>query len=226
MRLFATLAFALLTTPVMACEKPVCAVDPDRLDLARLLTFDDQPSGFGPGIRLDDLLVLEGAIFGERFYGQTAVAQGTFDLIEGRPIAPLTVIAGAPGQNLSITRLYDTNVLNGDGPAGYPATEATGEGAIAVQFDTAQSALAFDIRGGEGGISQVSFLRWDGSLIARLTLNPLAEKRYGFQRFNGIADIAGLLIESADPQGQALDNLAFDRQPALSALPKINPPQG
>ena len=91
----------------------------------------------------------------------------------------------------------------GYGTAGFPKRDAQGEGAIAVQFDRDQPALAFDLRGGEGGTAQVQFLRRDGSVITTLQLGPLAE------------DIAGFVLTNSDDQGLALDNLRFGPPPDL-----------
>ena len=207
----ATLAFAacMLAAPAAACDAPVCVVDPDSLNLPRVITFDDLPSSFGPGRQVETVLVQDGAQFGERFAGQVAMADGNFDRIKGEAAAPLTVLPGAPGQTLGVLRLMATSVLHGHGPAGFPKHEAAGEGAIAFVFDHDQSALALDIRGGEQGEAMLTFLARDGRRIHSLTLGPLSEQSYGFQRSDDLPDIAGVLIENADPEGIALDNIRF-----------------
>ena len=133
-----------LTNPLRACDAAICVVDPDTLALTQIITFDDLPSSFGPGRLVDDVLVVPGAQFGERFAGQSRDTLGFFDHITGVPLAPLVAISGGPGETLSITRMSDTNVLNGFGPARYPKRDAQGEGAIAVLFDRDQSALSFE----------------------------------------------------------------------------------
>ena len=220
MRLIPTLALAasLAALPAAACETPVCLVGADTLSLARVITFDDQPSSFGVGRQIDGLLIQPGVSFGERFAGQTLSREGNFDRVGGTARTPLTLLPGAPGQTLGILRLMATSVLHGHGPEGFPKPEATGEGAIAVLFENDQSALAFDIRGGELGEARVTFLRRDGRPIHTLRLGPLAGASYGFQRLDDIADIAGLVIENSDPEGIAMDNLRFERNATLSLL--------
>ncbi|SFM40179.1 hypothetical protein [Shimia aestuarii] len=220
MRQLAALLFgtSLLATASAACEAPICVVDADTLFLARTITFDDQPSSFGVGRQVEDVLIQPGVSFGERFAGQSLTREGNYDRVGGTALAPLTVIPGAPGQTLGILRLMATSVLHGHGPEGFPKREATGEGAIAALFENDQSAIAFDIRGGEQGEATVTFLRRDGHPIHSLRLGPLAEATYGFKRRDDISDIAGLVIENADPEGIALDNLRFDRNAVLSLL--------
>lgn len=194
-----------------ACAAPVCLVSRDHLALAHVITFDDIQSGFGIGHPIDTLLIRPGARFGERFSGQTLTPEGDFDRVSGAALSPLTAIPGAPGATLGALRLGPTIVLQGNGPRAFPRTEAVGEGAIAVEFDNDQAALAFDLRGGEAGSLEVTFLRRDGSEIARLVLSPLHEESYGFARQGNISDIAGILITNTDPQGVAIDNVAFDK---------------
>ncbi|PSL21765.1 hypothetical protein [Shimia abyssi] len=209
---------SLFATAAIACDTPVCVVDAETLALARTITFDDQPTSFGVGRQVEHVLVQPGVSFGERFLGQTLSREGTYDRITGQAVGPLTILPGAPGETLGILRLMATSVLHGHGPEGFPNPEATGEGAIAVLFEHDQSALAFDIRGGEKGHATVAFLRRDGTHIHTLRLGPLSEMTYGFQRIDDIPDIAGLIIENADPEGIALDNLRFERNAVLSLL--------
>ena len=123
---------------------------------------------------------------------------------------------GAAGQNLSVVRFGGTTVLNGYGTAGYPKREAQGEGAIAVLFDENQSALAFDLRGGEAGVALVSFMRRDGSLIGVVPIDPTGEFTVAFARDRGIDDIAGIIVTNTDPQGLAIDTLRFGKPPEIS----------
>lgn len=221
MRLYLSLLalfLALFPRLATACEQPVCVVDPETLALTRIVTFDDMPSSFGPGRLVDDVLVTNGVQFGERFAGQLRGALGFYDQITGTPLAPLVAIGGGPGETLSITRMSGTNVLNGFGPARYPKRDAQGEGAIAVLFDKDQSALSFDLRGGEDGAAMLQFLRRDGSVIHEMEVRPVGEHGFGFVRSNGTADIAGFVMTNADPQGLAMDNLRFEPPQQMGAL--------
>lgn len=199
-----------------ACGAPVCVVDPNSLSLTRIITFDDTKSGNGPGHLISELLVLDGAVFGEHFAGQTVQPNGDHDQISGPALPPLTVLPGAPEQNLSVVYLRGNNVLNGYGVAGFPKRKGQGEGAISFLFDEDQSSLAFDIRGGESGTAHVIFLSRDGMTIAALDLPPVGEHAYGFIRSNGAKDIAGVVLTNVDPQGLALDNVRFGKPPDLS----------
>ncbi len=216
MQILRVLAIALIPVPALACGAPVCLVGPDTLLLPQVISFDNIQSGAGPGFNVDDILPLRGAAFGERFAGQSVAANGPHDRIEGTAFGPLTLVPGAKGQNLSVVHFGGNTMLNGYGPAGYPKREAQGEGAIAVLFDQDQSALAFDLRGGEAGVALVQFIRRDGSLIGTVPVEPTGEFAVGFERARGIADIAGIIITNTDPQGLAIDTLRFGKPPELS----------
>lgn len=225
------LALSCLTVPLLpnalwACDAEICVVDPDTLALTKIITFDDLPSSFGPGRLVDDVLVVPGAQFGERFAGQSRDTVGFFDQITGTAEAPLVAISGGPGETLSVTRMSDTNVLNGFGPARYPKRDAQGEGAIAVLFDRDQSALSFDLRGGEDGTARLLFLRRDGSVVQDLEVNSVREHGFGFVRSNGAADIAGFVLTNGDPQGLAMDNLRFEPPQQMGTLPHVIAPAG
>ena len=209
------LLLALLPLPALACETPVCLVDPDTLVLMRVIDFDDQPSGWDPGHKIDEELRLGGASFAERFAGQTLGANGDFDTVTGEALPPLTLVPGRPGQTLSVVSLNGSNTLNGFGPAGFPRHNAQGEGAIAVLFERDQPAFSFQLLGGEKGTARIQFLRRDGTLIHAMTVSDLARGGLGFWRQKGVADIAGFVITNQDPQGIAIDDLRFGPPPQL-----------
>lgn len=200
----------------MACERPVCLVDPESLNLPRIITFEDVRSGMGPGHLISDVLEMDGAVFGERFAGQSVSPAGNHDEITGDALNPLTVMPGDRWQNLSVVFLEGNNILNGYGVAGFPKRHAQGEGAISFLFDADQSALSFQIRGGEDGTARAIFLSRDGQVIDSLELRQTGEHPFGFVRRSGAADIAGVLFTNTDPQGLALDNLRFGKNPDLS----------
>ncbi len=200
----------------LACGAPVCLVNPEELVLPKVITFDDVQSGAGPGRNIDDVLPLPGATFGERFAGQRVQVSGSHDEVTGQALGPLTMMPGASGQNLSLVKVYGNNVLNGYGAAGFPKRDGQGEGAIAALFDQDQSALAFDLRGGEAGVALVSFYRRDGTLIGQVPVEPTGEFSVGFLRSTGEADIAGFVVTNSDPQGIAIDTLRFGKIPELS----------
>lgn len=216
MRLCWVIGFFLSAQSVLACGAGVCIANPEELGLTRIITFDEAHSTRGPGQLIQNVLVMDGAVFGERFAGQIVEASGDHDQIKGPALKPLTVMPGANGENLSIVYFDGNNVLNGYGVAGYPKRRAQGEGAISFLFDEDQSALAFQVRGGEAGQARATFFSRDGTTIAAIDLPPLGEHHYGFIRADGISDIAGIVITNKDPQGIALDNLRFGKSPGLS----------
>jgi hypothetical protein len=211
-------AAILMSVPqvMWACDAPICQVDPNGLALTRTITFEDQRATMGPGRLINDVLVLPGAVFAERFHGQSIVFIGDHDSVYGAASAPLTPLAGRPGQTMSLVMMGQNNVLNGYGPAAFPRRTGQGEGAISVMFDADQPALAFDLRGGEGGLAQVQFLRRDGSIISQLSVRQVSEYAVGFKRKDGVSDIAGFVLMNVDPQGLAIDNLRFGPPAHLS----------
>lgn len=206
----------LSSAAALACDQAVCIANPEELGLTRIITFEDALSTRGPGHQISNVLVMDGAAFGERFAGQSVEALGDHDRITGSALAPLTVMPGASGENLSIVYFDGNNVLNGYGVAGFPKRHAQGEGAISFLFDEDQSALSFQLRGGEAGNAIATFFSRDGTTLAILDLPPTGEHHYGFTRANGISDIAGIIVTNTDPQGIALDNLRFGKSPGLS----------
>lgn len=216
MKLFAALLFALAPLPALACDAAVCIVDPNSLALPDIITFDDTRAGFGPGYLVDDVLVLGGARFGERFAGQMLAARGAHDWVTGAAAGPLVLLPGAEGQNLSVVHFSGISILNGYGRAGFPKRDGQGEGAIAILFDRDQSALSLHLRGGEEGQADVMFLRRDGTLLAQVPVRPLGEFAYGFLRMQGGGDIAGVVVTNTDPQGIAIDTIRFGKTPDLS----------
>lgn len=211
MRQLVACILALLPLPVLACGMPVCLVDPDSLALPRIIDFKQTRSGAGPGHPVDDVLVLNGARFAERFAGQTLGVEGTHDAVEGPAFAPLTLLSGAAGQNLSVVSFMGVTVLTGYGPAGFPNRDGHGEGAIAFLFDEDQSAFSLHLRGGEQGSAEVLILRRDGSLLSVVPVSPVGERSVGFLRVQGGEDIAGVVLNNTDPQGIAIQTIRFGK---------------
>jgi hypothetical protein len=211
------LAAALMLAPfrALACDAAVCRVDPDTLVLAQIIHFDDHPSGWDPGYRIDETLILPGASFAEHFAGMVLTPNGDFDAFTGMALPPLTLLPGAPGQTLSVVHMLGSNILNGFGPAGYPHVQAQGEGSIAILFDEDQPALALQILGGEDGEAVIQFWSRAGVLIHTEVIATKGPLSLGFERAGNLSDIAGLLITNTDPQGLAIDNLRFGPAPGM-----------
>lgn len=208
MRNWLAICFGLVPFAADACDRPVC-LSADAVRMVHHVTFDDQPSAMGPGRQINGVLTMPGASFGERFEGQSLLDDRSFDLVTGPGAAPLTLIPGEMGHNLSILRLPGTNVLSGDGPLGFPDEGATGEGSVAVLFDQDQAAMRLALRGGEGGRVLLIFLGRDGRVIDSHTIGELSESTLTFIRQENVEDIAGVVLSNRDPEGIALDALSF-----------------
>ena len=126
--------FLIWPAGALACDRPVCGVDPQELSLARLVDFEDMAGGYGPGRLYRQVIEADGVSFGEHLAGQSRGADGPYDRIDGPATPPLRLGDVPRGALLSITRVGKSSVLNGQGPAGYPKREAEGEGAIAILF--------------------------------------------------------------------------------------------
>lgn len=212
-------ALAITATPALSCDRAVC-LSAEPIRLAQVITFDDQRSAPGPGHPVTGLLSTDGAEFGEMFAGQSLlVSDEVFDAVTGTASAPLTLLAGPENQNLSILRLPASNVLSGDGPRGFPRHDATGEGAVSILFAQDHAALRLDLMGGEGGTLTVLFLRRDGTLIDVHEITNLTEGPLYFARRDASEDIAGVTLWNRDPEGIALDGVAFGSATQTSKAP-------
>jgi hypothetical protein len=171
--------------------------------------FEGFAAASGAGVNYDAVVGNSNVSFAERFAGQTLGVSGDFDTLSGSPTGPLSLVVGAPDQNLSLLISGGSNVITGLGPLGYPSFGAVGEGALSFLFDVDQGEFGFQLVGGDGGSADVSFFRRDGSLISTIAVSGLASAFYGFQRDGGLTDIAGVSITNTDGAGIGLDNLRF-----------------
>lgn len=198
-------------------------------ELTERVDFELLPRRAEPGISLDHPIYAPGAWLGERFAGQFLVeaAAGHDRLAPGAPGAPLAIAAGAPGRNLSVAfhRGFGSNAVFPLGPAGFPAIDARGEGALAVLFESDQHAFALRIhaeypdplgaRRGSGRVDLLVFSR-DGSLIGRTGFVPgSGVTGFGLRRTGQVHDIAGFLVLNSDPGGIAIDDILFALPPPL-----------
>lgn len=176
------------------------------------------PGGPGVGTNYDNMLIINGVGFGERFAGQTISALGNFDQIGGAPTAGLNLLPGNPGHNLDVFDSPAGPVLAGVGTLGFPEFDAIGEGAVSLLFSTDQSEFGFRLAGGNGGNAYVSFFRNDGSLIQSFTLSSLPiVAGFGFARDGGVHDIRGVSIWNDDVTGFGF---AAFRHDVASAVPE------
>lgn len=195
-------------TAARACGAALCLVDPESVGFARVIAFDDLPSGNGPGRPHAGPMARPGATFGERLAGQELADADGFDTVTGRPLPPLTLLPG--GTELTVTRVYGTTLLNGLGPTGYPRDDAVGEGAIAWRFDRDQPGFELTIRGGEDGTATIAAFARDGRPIGTAILSGLAENRVAVLRDGLVPDIAAVVLTNRDPAGIALERIRFE----------------
>jgi hypothetical protein len=203
--LIAALAFA----GTKAGAAPINLIFPNQLNVTDRIDFNGVPLG-----NHNEIIVLSGASFGERFAGQIRSSNGVFDVLSGSPTRPLSLVAGAALRNLEISDNpagpAGNRVLDGLGPRGFPNFNARGEGSVAVLFGVDQSEFGLDILQADGGSAFLSFFRRDGSLIDRITLDDLTDGTVAFRRAGDVQDIAGFSIFNNDPGGLAFDNLRFN----------------
>ena len=109
--------------------------------------------------------------------------------------------------------------MYGLGCKGYPNSNATGEGSVAVLFPSPQSQFKFDIVGSDGGGSAtLNFFREDGSSIGSIVITP-TDQTYGFRHTGGIREITGFSIHNTDPGGIGYDNICYGAPQAPAFTP-------
>ncbi|WP_137702034.1 hypothetical protein [Marimonas lutisalis] len=228
------MALTLLSSPAVA--QAIGRVDYFQLEkqLDGRVGFEILPQRAEPGFNLDAPL-REGRVnIAQHFAGMapailTDRRGGRFDTAGARPPqAPLRARPGPPGSNLSVAyhRGLGSNALFPLGPAGFPALQARGEGAIAILFDHDQQATGFVLHtdypaplgtdsGPRGGV-RVRFYTRDGRLLAihDHTL-PRGRSALGYAQTAAGPGIAGMLITNTDPGGIAIDDILYARLPPL-----------
>lgn len=218
-----------------ADEPALRAVDYARLarQMGGKIGFERLPHAVEPGHVLDAPLRAGPVRLGERLAGQRLERVrrrdgALFDALAGPPEAPLRVLAGAPGQNLSIAahRGFASMALFPLGPLGAADAAGRGEGAVAILFDEDQPALGFRLHAEYAdpmgvrprpGAVRLTFYARSGRVIARLRLVPeRGINALAWRRPDGAADIAAVTVETTDPGGIALDDILFRRAIPMS----------
>ena len=226
-RTAALLACALLAVPAPVLAQEIVPLPYDELPALapNLLDFDRLPPKRYPGYAFDQGIAFPGGRLGERLAGQgldsvTLDEGGPHDVLTGAPALPLAIEPGAPGQgvSLSLHQAFRSMALYPLGPLGQPHPQARGEGAVALLF--AEDACGFGFRvhteytnalglnAGHSGLVDVAFYGRDGTLLARLRLEPPEGiTEHGFADSGG--RIAAVTIENRDPGGISLDDIRF-----------------
>ncbi|HTP94293.1 MAG TPA: PEP-CTERM sorting domain-containing protein [Burkholderiales bacterium] len=248
----AGLAFTFGATPAGAV--PINLVPYSSIVYDGTIGFDDQPIASGFSADVNSVLALDGASFGERFAGQTLGSQTItyttyfnsmyntenedHDTVTGTPGSPLTLVAGAPGQNLILTRVLTSSGYSPDhslsGAGVPPFGFSVSTGSVAVLFDTDQSEFGFTLTGQgvytydagryitAAGTFMVDFLRRDGTLIDSEQFqlpNDESVLQFGFRRDGGVADIGGIVLTNLDPAGISYDDFRLTLAPTLVPEP-------
>jgi hypothetical protein len=216
------IAVALVAAPAAARAAAIDQVDYFSLSAGQLLDFNTAPAAALPGTSYDSIITPNGVGIAERFYGQTIMNYAGSDKLGDNVIGPLTLVAGAPGQNVDIFQYGSSHVISGLGPVGYPSFDALGEGAISFLFSTDQSQFGFAVFGANQGHATVDFWRADGSLIDSVLIDGVADTYYGFQRGGGAQDIRGVSIWNDDAAGIAFNKIKYDVGSNL--VPGAGPP--
>ena len=81
---------------------PINEVDYFSLTVGQTIDFESIAGGAAPGTNYDEVLNFGGVQIGERFAGQTLSFSGNSDVLSDNPVGPLSVVAGAPNQNLVV----------------------------------------------------------------------------------------------------------------------------
>lgn len=214
-----------------AVAQELAIVDCAALNLPVRIDFESFPRVVN-GTRYDEVLRFPGALIGERFAGQALSNTGTFDLLGGSASAPLALVPGAPGRNLSVeAHGQRQNTLYGLGPEGFERKSGSGEGAISMLFETDQAALGFTVEfemayagSPPAGTARFQFFARDGRLLGAIDATGTGRTRLCFQRAGAATDIAGVSITNTDIQGISIDDIAFETvlvlgRAAVRALP-------
>lgn len=170
--------------------------------------FNSQSIGNVSGLLFDT-----GAIYGERFDGQTLTVVGGFDVLSGNPFAGLTLLPNATtASNIGILSYGAGNVAYGD------INNSIGEGALSVLLDFASDLFAFDVVGADGGGQIIAqFFDLTGNIIGSIS-QASANGHFGFRATSGDL-IWGVSITNTDPAGIGYDNVSFTDTPAAVPEP-------
>lgn len=210
------LVSAVLAFSGAAVAGGVAIVACETLNLPVQIDFENFPRVVN-GSRYDDILTFPGASIGERFAGQTLSAWRTFDILDTNASAPLMLLAGAPGENLSVEAIGRMqNALNGLGPMGFDRKSGSGEGAVSILFNTDQQAIGISFEfemvyagSPPQGAVRLAFFARDARLIGEVALSSQGRTRACFQ--TTAAAIAGVSITNTDIEGISIDDIAFSQ---------------
>ncbi|WP_243612062.1 hypothetical protein [Shimia aestuarii] len=226
MRLALFIAFCLSALPLRAEIRPV-----PYAELAATLgarqDFETLPLRPEPGFNLNQNIRTPGLTIGSHFAGQPLITrQGPPGASHdapgpGTPPRPLPLRTDAPGQTLPVAfpRGFGSNALLPLGPDGFARLSGRGEGAVALLFDSDQSAFGLRLhtdyaaplgRARPQGVVTLHIYDRSGKQLARNTLRPgPGITEIGLRTSDDLPRIAGVLVTNLDPGGIALDDILF-----------------
>ena len=169
--------------------------------------FDSLASGAVAG-----LISQSGAMYGERFAGQSLTEGPTFDVLSGTPSSTLTLLANSVLANNIGLLAYNAspNVIYGD------LSATIGEGALSILLDAATDVFGMDVVGSNGGAFTVQFFAINGSLLGTIAQGISGDGFFGFRATAG-EQIRGVSITNTDLGGIGYDNVTFN---AVSEVPE------
>lgn len=217
----AALALCLWAAPLAADEIRPTDYAALRDRATAIIRFDTLPPRAEPGYAFDHGISFPGGRIGTALAGQDRRTEGPFDRLDGVPSVPLALVTGPAGQGLSLAhhRGFGSMALFPIGPAGFPALEARGEGSVAVLFDEDSCAVGLLVHteyagalgtGPAAGTVTLTAYARDGERLGRIVRHPgPGVSGHALETTAGVARIAALTVETADPGGIALDDLVF-----------------
>ena len=172
-----------------------------------------------PGAAIEGVISAPGLRIGERFAGQRVARGQPQDRVTPPAPAGLAVRPGAPGRNHAVAHHagFGSNALFPLGPAGFGRIEGRGEGATAIRFARPRQVAGFRVHADYAdplgtrpapGTLRLRVFGPGGRTLGtvEVALRP-GVMSLGFRSIG--APIAGLLIETHDPGGIALDDILF-----------------
>ncbi|MFP7673572.1 hypothetical protein ACG74X_09470 [Marivita sp. S0852] len=219
------LACLCLILPGLAAANELRKVPYDSLrgQPHRIETFDSLPKVTEPGLNFDHHWRAPGLSIAEKLLGQgveeATTDYGRFDRLIGQPDAPLRVIPGQSGQNLTVAYHsgFGSNALFPLGPVGIAGADGRGEGSLALTFDDPQFAFGLRLHAEYPDplaqrpmprAAEVAFYDVNARLITRFVL-PLGRGVMSLAWRSGYG-VAAVTIENTDPGGIAIDDILYE----------------
>lgn len=211
MRSRTILAASLAVVAYAPAGAAITQVSYASITASQTVAFAGQPLG-----TRNEVIFGSGVAFGERFAGQMVTQNGVFDALSGMPDAPLIVIAGPAGQNLSLLGPVVAGIYTDP-----LSSSVQGTGAVSLAFSTGQSQFAFSVFGADnGGTVTASFFGSNGGLLGLQTvpLSMFGTADFGFM--SDTNDIFGISLTNTDRGGIGYGDIRYNVASNLVAVPE------